>query len=570
MPRPSHIRTPWKQQWRRVQYQVLPVLSFAAAVCVAMWLWGQQLGLPNGAGEVYADRMDVICPADGRLADLTGGSLQSLDAVERLSRYPELEPVTGSLKQLRKALPEKPLRLFDDVQKDSVVAVLDQGMTMASLKTLCDELVGLLTQLEATRATVLEAREAREYAKATEARRLATDIERLDLTIFDRQASIDADEVECARLSKNYEAMKRLFDEGVEPELTLQNIRLERDVIQERIKGNKKARDEAEQQKQAWDRRLDEYVTAEPAALRTLLEPLHAAIVARTTRRLQADEAELKSLEARLKAAKASGARTAPPAPPAAAPKAAVGAAQPVAARALDVDLEPEVIQLQCTLVRQRIDESTKTLSAAQQRKKAWEARLAEYVKAQDAALEKQLQPVRASIVTQQTRIDAVVLQVKALLVRSPLAGTVTAIHGWPGQNLRIGTPIMTIAAREGQYILGYVRQERGLRPRVGMNVDVKVRSLPRRSVASVVQQVGPQVEPVPLHQLRDPKIPEWGTPVRIVLPEALDLWPGELVDLVFRPTPATLTGIGAGDVNAARGHVAEASLTSGSAHRTD
>jgi multidrug resistance efflux pump len=567
VPRPSRIRTPWKQQWRRVQYQLLPVLSFAAAVCVAMWLWGQQLGLPNGAGEVYADRMDVLCPADGRLADLTGGSLQSLDAVEKLSRYPELEPATGSLRQLRKALPEKPLRLFDDVQKDSVVAVLDHGMTMVSLKTLCDELVGLLTQLEATRATVLEARETREHAKTTEARRLATDIERLDLTIFDRQASIDADEVECARLSKNYEAMKRLFDEGVEPELTLQNIRLQRDVIQERIKGNKKARNEAEQQKQDWDRRLDEYVTAEPAALRTLLEPLHAAIVARTTRRLQADEVELKSLEARLKAAKASGARTAPPAE---APKAAAGAAQPVAARALDVDLEPEVIQLQCTLVRQRIDESTKTLSAAQQRKKAWEARLAEYVKAQDAALEMQLQPIRASIVTQQTRIDAVVLQVKALMVRSPLAGTVTAIHCWPGQNLRIGTPIMTIAAREGQYILGYVRQERGIRPRVGMNVDVKVRSLPRRSVASVVQQVGPQVEPVPLHQLRDPKIPEWGTPVRIVLPEALDLRPGELVDLVFRPTLATLTGIGAGDLNASGGHVAEASLTSGSARRTD
>ncbi len=567
MPRPSRIRTPWKQQWRRVQYQLLPVLSFAAAAFVAMWLWGQQLGLPNGAGEVYADRMDVLCPADGRLADLTGESIQSLDAVEKLSRYPELESVTGSLKQLRKALPETPLRLFDDVQKDSVVAVLDHGMTMVSLKTLCDELVGLLTQLEAARATVLEAREAREYAKTTEARRLATDIERLDLTIFDRQASIDADEVECARLSKNYEAMKKLFDEGVEPELTLQNIRLERDVIQERIKGNKKARNEAEQQRQDWDRRLDEYVTAEPAALRTLLEPLHAAIVARTTRRLQADEAELKSLDARLKAAQAPGAH---PAPPAAAPKAAVGAAPPAAARVLDVDLEPEVIQLQCTLVRQRIDESRKTLSAAQERKKAWEARLAEYVKAQDAALEKQLQPIRASIVTQQTRIDAVVLQVKALLVRSPLAGTVTAIHCWPGQNLRIGTPIMTIAAREGQYILGYVRQERGIRPRVGMNVDVKVRSLPRRSVASVVQQVGPQVEPVPLHQLRDPKIPEWGTPVRIVLPETLDLRPGELVDLVFRPTLATLTGIGAGDLKAAGGHVAEASLTSGSVRRTD
>jgi hypothetical protein len=43
-------------------------------------------------------------------------------------------------------------------------------------------------------------------------------------------------------------------------------------------------------------------------------------------------------------------------------------------------------------------------------------------------------------------------------------------------------------------------------------------------------------VEPVPAHQLRDPKVLEWGVPVRITVPAGLTLKPGELLDVAFSP----------------------------------
>ena len=53
------------------------------------------------------------------------------------------------------------------------------------------------------------------------------------------------------------------------------------------------------------------------------------------------------------------------------------------------------------------------------------------------------------------------------------------------------------------------------------------------------VETVGPQVAPVPLHQLKDPPTPEWGNPVRIRLPadmlQDVELRPGQLVQVIFR-----------------------------------
>jgi hypothetical protein len=112
----------------------------------------------------------------------------------------------------------------------------------------------------------------------------------------------------------------------------------------------------------------------------------------------------------------------------------------------------------------------------------------------------------------------------------------VAAIYRYPGQHVRVGEPILTIAAIGSQYIVSYVREEQRIRPAVGMEVTVQGRAIPRQSVLSRVERIGPQVEPIPPHQLRDPKILEWGLPVRITMPTGLTLHPGELVDVAYMP----------------------------------
>jgi hypothetical protein len=64
--------------------------------------------------------------------------------------------------------------------------------------------------------------------------------------------------------------------------------------------------------------------------------------------------------------------------------------------------------------------------------------------------------------------------------------------------------------------------------------VEIRSRSNPSVAIEGIVDRIGPQVEAVPAHQLRDPRVAEWGLPVRIVLGGKPSLRPGELVDVKF------------------------------------
>ncbi|MCA9245737.1 MAG: HlyD family efflux transporter periplasmic adaptor subunit [Planctomycetales bacterium] len=151
------------------------------------------------------------------------------------------------------------------------------------------------------------------------------------------------------------------------------------------------------------------------------------------------------------------------------------------------------------------------------------------------AEIEKILAPLRAALATQESRIDQLRLQLDSLVVRAPIDGIITSIHAWPGQAVRAGDPIVTLAADQGRYIVSYVAEDQAIEPRIGMTVAVRPRANPREQHEATVERIGPQVEPVPLHQLLDPTKPQWGLPVRIALPAKLAARPGELIDITFR-----------------------------------
>jgi len=218
----------------------------------------------------------------------------------------------------------------------------------------------------------------------------------------------------------------------------------------------------------------------------------------------------------------------------------------PLVERGVEAPWRKVQIESERAVVQKRFEENQKALTEAEDQLKVSEERLRQYVLTQQADLAKLLAPTQAAIDTQRKRIEELDLQIEALKIRAPIAGTVTAIHQWAGQNVQAGIPIMTIAAADSRYIVSYVRQETRIRPAVGMNVDVSVRSIPRLTARATVEEVGPQVELIPSHQLRDPSVPEWGLPVRISVPEELGLRPGELVDVAFE-VPLTLGLIGTG-----------------------
>ena len=375
------IRTPFAQQWRRIRYQLFPVLAFGARVVLTVWLWGHQVGLPNTVGEVNLIQVQATSSVDGVLA----------------------------------ALPGRTFEVFDTVKSGEVVARLDSQQILAAVDTFKKDLARIRGDLVAAEAQALRDQALHEQGAKAEAERLAVGVERIRLEILAHKADLEADRAELKGLTERYQAVKDLYDHGIESRLVLVEAASARDVVQERIAGYERAIREAEAQRKAAEERL-------------------------------------------------------------------------------------------------------KTLGPVQ-----------------SPNLEAILAPFRAAITTQEALIRETETQLAATDVRSPVDGMVSAIYYHPGQAVKAGEWIMTISANQNQYVVCYLRQEQRIQPKVGMPVEVHVRSIPVNVIPARVDRVGGQVEAVPPHQLRDPKTVEWGLPVRIVLPTGAILRPGELVDVTFK-----------------------------------
>lgn len=184
-----------------------------------------------------------------------------------------------------------------------------------------------------------------------------------------------------------------------------------------------------------------------------------------------------------------------------------------------------------------RLAQNLEVLKEAQSQQKDAEGRVRQLPALHKAEIEKELAPMVAAAKVQEARIAELNLEIQRLTIRSPIDGAICAIHHWPGETVKAADPIVAVAPKQGRYIVSYVRQEQRIEPHVGMKVDVRVRAPISRPYRAPVECVGPQIEPIPVHLCRDPKMPEWGRPVRITLPaDLLECPPGQLLEVTFKP----------------------------------
>jgi multidrug resistance efflux pump len=156
-----------------------------------------------------------------------------------------------------------------------------------------------------------------------------------------------------------------------------------------------------------------------------------------------------------------------------------------------------------------------------------------------EADLTKLTSKALAEAEAQQKLIQAAELRQQMLDIKAPIDGVICTIYRRPGQQVKIGEPILTIASTDGQFILSYLQQGRNITPEPNMQVEIHRRQVPRQTFSGRVVSVGAQVEMVAtqLTRMRDTNLLEWGLPVQIELPPTADLRPGELVDLRFKST---------------------------------
>jgi multidrug resistance efflux pump len=145
------------------------------------------------------------------------------------------------------------------------------------------------------------------------------------------------------------------------------------------------------------------------------------------------------------------------------------------------------------------------------------------------------LMPIEQAIqLRQRVEKGQTVARVDENPIVSPVTGFVSNIRCSPGQTIRAGETILTITSEQPALVLAYVRQDHRIKPVVRMPVELRSLVSGGPVYRTTIAQVGMSFEPIPHHQARDQKVTEWGIPVMIPIPTAMqaDLRPGELVEV--------------------------------------
>ena len=144
--------------------------------------------------------------------------------------------------------------------------------------------------------------------------------------------------------------------------------------------------------------------------------------------------------------------------------------------------------------------------------------------------------PLHAALAVQESKLRLTEAELSPVILRAPIDGIVNTIFHRPGEAVTAGQPIVAIATFNPVRIVGYLRPPIVVEPKVGMQVQIRTRSLHRQMGIARIVEVGTQMENVPLPLLGAMKMAniELGLPIDISLPPNLPIRAGELVDIVL------------------------------------
>ena len=147
--------------------------------------------------------------------------------------------------------------------------------------------------------------------------------------------------------------------------------------------------------------------------------------------------------------------------------------------------------------------------------------------------------PIKQALAVEEDKMKVFEAKASPLRLFAPTGGVVTGIQRHAGEQVLAGEPIAIITSSEGGRIVGFLPEHFPIVPRVGMEVEVRKRALPRERARATVLGVSPHLEsitnslvpPVAVHPV---VVPATRRVISISLPAALNLLPGEPVDLAL------------------------------------
>ena len=144
------------------------------------------------------------------------------------------------------------------------------------------------------------------------------------------------------------------------------------------------------------------------------------------------------------------------------------------------------------------------------------------------------LNPLRQAITVETLRLEEIELMRRSMLLRSPVVGQVSEILCQRGQAVRPGEPILLIAEQSVREIIAYLDEEAGSNIEPNQTVLVASGGEAGTVAESVVLRVSPSVQLLPERLWRSPRVPDYGRAVVIAASPAMNLTPGQAVDVKF------------------------------------
>lgn len=138
----------------------------------------------------------------------------------------------------------------------------------------------------------------------------------------------------------------------------------------------------------------------------------------------------------------------------------------------------------------------------------------------------------RSEMLEQQ--IDVLQKSASRLDIRAPITGQIEKSMVSQYDLVEAGTTVASITPTEGTVIVVYARETGPVRPFAGMPVILTARSNTLMRAETIVSSVGPKIESVPPRQRANPRVEEWGRPMRIEIPDSFVIEPGALVNVTF------------------------------------
>ena len=208
------IPTPLAYRWRRFLQQILPVIIFAFGIVVTIWLWDRHSLMGNAVGVVESQFVDVSSGTAGILLPPEHGRWETFQTVKK-------NDVIGE------------------------VGLYDFDVFEAQMATIEKQKAKVHADFQAERERFKFDTRLRNQGQWFDEHRLYWEVQEYMLNIKDRATSIEVSNAQLKRLQKSLEYFEETFKRGATSEQEVFDNRLQKDVVESRIKQEQIALDVA-------------------------------------------------------------------------------------------------------------------------------------------------------------------------------------------------------------------------------------------------------------------------------------------------------------------------------------